>query len=174
MKRVFSRPLYVILALLISVSVFLSIVWTPTIPLALKILNDHSLQGNNLGIVADMFVSSFGDIQLETGVVAAILSMLVGLNATLLSFYIRMFRKAPTKTEFAAGFIGAISAMLGFGCAACGSIFIMSILSSFAGAGFLSLFPFEGQEFLFGGMILLIISSWLLVRSINKPPVCPI
>ena len=174
MRRVFSRPLYVVVAAIISIIVFFSVVWVPAIPLAAKILSDTTLTGNSVGIVTDMFISSLGDIQFTTIILIAILSALVGLNTTLLSFYIRMFRAAPTKTEFTTGLIGGVSAMLGFGCAACGSVFIASLLSSFAGTGFLALFPFEGQEFLYGGMLMLVVSSFLLARSINKPPVCPI
>lgn len=174
MKRVFSRPPYTIFAAIISIIVFFAIIWIPALPLAASILTDKTLGGNGIGIVFHMFISSLGDVELTTGILTVVLSILVGLNVAILAFYVRMFRAAPTKTEFATGLVGAVSAMLGFGCAACGSVFIMSVLSSFAGASFVSLFPFEGKEFLYGGMILLAISSWLLARSINKPPVCPI
>jgi hypothetical protein len=85
-----------------------------------------------------------------------------------------MYRVAPSSLGIAENALAIFAAFLGFGCAACGSVFITALFATVGGTGFLVALPFHGLEFGFAAILLLIFSSLSLVRAINKPPVCPI
>ncbi|MCE9541252.1 hypothetical protein K8R03_01680 [Candidatus Kaiserbacteria bacterium] len=175
MRRVFKRPLYVLLALLTGFAVFLSATSFTALPLALDILSDSSLSlSSSLRLASALLLTSVNDF---TGFKAAyVLSVatLVGINVALLTFYFRMYRATPSSGSVLSTGIGSLAAFLGFGCAACGSLFITSFFATLGGTGFLALLPYQGAEIGIAGIFLLLISTFLLARGINRPPVCPI
>jgi len=173
-KRVFSRPTYLALAVALAITMFLAIAWWRAVPLLFYMMTDADLPLTRaLELAQTLLVASLRDSTTQGFAYAAASSLLIGINATLLIFYVRLYRAAPSSAT-ASGLIGGIAAMLGFGCAACGSIFLTSLAASLGGAGLLALLPYGGEEIGSIGLALLAASTALLARAVNKPAVCPI
>jgi|SRR3989344_5514999 len=174
MRRVFSRKSYVFGTLAVVVLVHSLMVWIPLWGLFATILfnPDLPVSANAANALQLLFASLF-DLAPADAMYALTLSLLIGINIALLIFYFKLFRVVPTKTHVASGLLGTFSAILGFGCAACGSLFATAFLSSIVGAGAISL-PFDGSVFQIVGIALLLFSIFQLARAINKPLVCPI
>jgi hypothetical protein len=102
---------------------------------------------------------------------ALAISALIGINISLLVFSFRMYRSVSAGAV-ASSSAGGIAAFFGFGCAACGSGFILSLLGA-SGAGTAALVAYE-TELSFLGFALMLFATAMLVRTINKPAVCPI
>jgi hypothetical protein len=63
---------------------------------------------------------------------------------------------------------GVLLGSLGFGCAACGTFVLSGFLSTAATAAVISVLPFHGKEFLIAGILLLGISLFRTLKSIDK------
>jgi len=174
-KRVFSRISYVFLASAIGALVYCLMVWIPLWSLFATILLNPDLPLSvNVSAAMQLLYSSLFDLAARDTIYAIALAILIGINAALLVFYFKMFRAVPSKTHLASGALGTFSAILGFGCAACGSLFATALLSSIAGTGFAASLSLDGFAFQTVGIALLIFSIFQLARAINKPLVCPI
>jgi hypothetical protein len=175
MKRVFVRPGYFFLATLTSLIVFVSIAWANVLPLFFRIIRDVTLPFDTaLSLGSTLLVTSLTDFTLTGFVFALTTALLIGINVTFLVFYFRMFRAVPSSTTTASGLLGGIATLLGFGCAACGSVFLVSFIGALGGTGLLALLPYGGEEIGYVGIALLFVSAIFLTRAINKPLVCPI
>jgi hypothetical protein len=103
-----------------------------------------------------------------------LVSFIMGLNIALLVLYIKRRQLGPDnkmKTGWA-GIGGTVSAILGIGCASCGSIIITSVLGIAGGGALVALLPFQGYEFGVIGLVLLTYSIYYLTKKINDPLVC--
>jgi hypothetical protein len=95
---------------------------------------------------------------------------LAGLQFSLMIYYLR--RTTELQKSMGVSALGVAASMLGVGCASCGSV----VLTSFIGLGstviVLRALPFNGQEFGFIGIAILLYSINFTVNKINKPLVC--
>ena len=175
MYRAFSRASYLAGAAIAAVSAFLFICWAPSAFLVGNILTDSSLAFSEaLRITVRLLIAVVGDMPIGELVYAATLAALVGVNIALLVFYFKMFRAAPSVLNIGSGMLGAFSALLGFGCTACGAVFATALFATIGGTGLLAALPFHGTEFSVLALLFLAFSIYTLSRAINKPPVCPI
>jgi hypothetical protein len=122
-------------------------------------------------LIAELLVASFSDYTSLALTYSAVVSALIGINVALFSFYMRMYRAAPSSTGVTSTVLGSSAALLSLGCAACGSFLFASLIGA-TGAG-LTFLPLEGKELGLASIALLSVSTYLLSRNINKPPVCP-
>ena len=175
MKRVFSRISYIFLALAVAALVYALFAWIPLWSLFSTILFNSDLPlSANISAAAQLLFSSLFDLAGMDMLYALALSILIGINAALLVFYFKLHRIVPSKVNLASGMLGTFSAILGFGCAACGSLFATALLASIAGTGLAVAIPLDAYMFQVVGIALLLFSIFQLSRAINKPPVCPI
>lgn len=98
-------------------------------------------------------------------------SIFGGLVISLLYTYIKI-RGNLLKSSGAQSGIGLIFAILGIGCAACGTVLLQTILSIFGFGGLLSFFPYHGLEVGYFGLLLLIINTYTLSNRLGKPLTC--
>jgi hypothetical protein len=68
--------------------------------------------------------------------------------------------------------LGAISSVLGIGCASCGSVILTSILLSFGALSSSYVVSILGLSFSILGVILLLVSNVVLLRKIRAGNVC--
>lgn len=99
---------------------------------------------------------------------------LFGVNAGLLAFYAQRKRALPPVAEGTLTLGGLVAAVLGVGCASCGTFVLGAALSSVGAAGLLALLPLGGQEFLIVSLALLAVSTYAMARSIESSKVCAI
>jgi hypothetical protein len=174
MKRVFSRLSYIMLAAVVGITVFVVSTMFTTFSFVFLVIADAPIHSTNtMVIIGEILVSSFQDLTAYEISYLTVTAVLIGINVSLLVFYFRMFR-TTSSVAGTAGFAGSMAAMLGFGCAACGSLFITTFLGTTIGTGLWTLLPYGGLEIGIVGLALLLTSTSLLVRAINRPVVCPI
>lgn len=171
---VFTKPRYVLVAVLVALCVFVFAVWLPNISLIISVLTSDV--GTITEKVAFVF-SLLGSITTNFTAVSAVSTILIaisfGMNVALLMYYIRKVRIGRNvSTVGGASIAGLVSGFLGVGCAACGTFILSSVLVLAGAGGVLSYLPFGGEEFGFTGIILLVYSSFSLVQRIQKPDVC--
>lgn len=174
MWKMLKRPSYVSLALCISLIVYALITWFPARDVLATIIFHSNSISETWSLSKDLLFSSFFDASPSDVAYTLILSLCIGINSALLLFYFKMNRVARSRMSVASGLLGTFSAFLGFGCAACGSLFAVTLLSSLGGAGLAARLPIDGPEFQILGILLLLFSIIKLSQAINRPLVCDI
>lgn len=174
MIRVFSRVRFTLLALGVSAAVYACITWMPFVGLSWTFLIDTPTILGGVEASARLLIAAFGDTDTTDALYTMFVSLLFGINVTLLVFYYKMYRFKASGTPIATGMFGSLSVVLGFGCAACGTLFLQSFFATLGSTGALSFFGLQSNQFRIVGILLLCASIVLLVRNINKPAVCPI
>ncbi len=175
MRKVFTKVPYLLLAGVTAILVFLLAVWLPALPLASLFLADPSLSHSlALSLVGGLLVSSITNAPLSSLGYTALAALLIGVNVSLLAFYLRTYRAAPAAGSVAGGIAGSLFALIGFGCVSCGSVFFTTLFAAVGGTGLLATVPYLGTGVGIAGVVLLILSAAFLARAINKPPVCPV
>lgn len=172
--KVFGKPRYALIAVIVAVSVFVLAVWLPNISLISSVL--ASDVGTITEKTAFMF-SLLGSITTNFTVMSAISTILIailfGANVALLLYYIGKVRVGRNiRTIGGAGLVGLLSGFLGVGCAACGTFILSSVLVLAGAGGVLTYLPFGGEEFGVVGVVLLVYSIYAVSKKIEAPNVC--
>ena len=103
-------------------------------------------------------------------IVVIFLALLSGINISLLIFYLK--NKARALKIAGISGLGLAIGLLGIGCGACGSLILSSIFGLSFAVGFIGLLPLKGLEFGLLGIIILIISIYLITKKISSSGVC--
>ena len=172
--KVFSRPAYVALASIASVTVLLFVLWFPNLGLIASVVAspDASLVEKVrlpitlLGSIATNF--SFFSASYTVAV-----ALLFGAYAALMVYFLRRRIRAASGGAVT-GTLGILSGVIGIGCAACGSIVAGTILSLIGVSGVVVLLPLRGSEFGLIGIILFLIAIRTLAKQIETPAACRI
>ena len=166
---------YYCFALGVGTLIFLGIVWGPALSLWLTLVS----AAPSLSVALDVSVRLFGLALTDAGSLLTAfylaLSLLVGTDVALLIFYFKKYRAVPAAGA-ASGAFAAFIAALGFGCAACGTLFLSLLATSLGGAG-LVLIPIEESIVWVlrgAGLALLTFSLYRLIKHVNSPLVCPV
>jgi hypothetical protein len=175
LRKVFRNPVYILIALAVSFTIFAFATWLPNLRLISDVVSSSSV------ILSDKFmllVSLLGALSTNftwlSGSVTVIISILLGVYVAMLSYFFRHRVIEAKEAGTVTGILGLFSAMLGVGCAACGSFLFSGALSVVGAAGLLALLPLGGEEFGLIGIILLLISVRAVSKKITQPAVCKI
>ena len=112
--------------------------------------------------------SQWVDIGTPTLLINAASALLIGTNVALLWYYFEEMGGISKRIK-AVGLLGTLVGLIGAGCAACGSLSIIPLLTFLGGVGFLNALPLYGNEISLIGIALLGISIALQVRAIKSP-----
>jgi hypothetical protein len=169
LRKVFASPLYILLALVISIAVFALVVWLPNLSLIIDVMGHP---GISLAQKIALPLSLLGAISTNFSTLSAtytiLIAILFGINIAMLVYFVHYRVDAVNKSGVATGFLGMFSGILGVGCAACGSLILMSLLASIGATGALTLLPLAGGEFGILGVILLAWSVYALSKRIEQ------
>lgn len=172
--RVFRRPRYVMIAFFMTWLVFSFIMWLPNRALIVNAFATSLPSGFSImWLLYGGIVTNFMGL---SGLTVVLFSLLAGVQASLLTFYIQTHQVKATfhRRIQVLGVGGIVASMFGIGCAACGSL-IAAVLVSSLGAGALLLWlPLHGAEFGLLGVVLLLVACYYLLRAISHPAVCPV
>ncbi len=175
LQKVFLKPLYTLLALITSAVVFAFAVWFPNISLIVEIMGHP---GISFSQKLDLPISFLGSIATNFTVLSAsytiAISVLFGINIAIIVYFLRRKIIEIRQSGIATGLLGIASGVLGMGCAACGSLLLTSSLSLIGASGILAFLPLAGGEFGILGVILLLVSIYLIAKQIQNPAVCKI
>lgn len=93
-----------------------------------------------------------------------ITAILTGINIALLFYYIR--KRASFFSGSTAGFLGMLSAIVGIGCASCGSVLLTSLIGLSASSAIINFLPLKGIEFNVLAITLLLYSTYLVAKKL--------
>jgi len=101
-------------------------------------------------------------------------AILTGVNLTLAVYHVH--EHGLNLRTGGAGTVGTIFAVLGAGCAACGSAVLVGLLSLFGASSALLLLPMEGFELLVVALVLLVLSVYWLAEGMRGGVIhgCPV
>lgn len=174
LQKVFQRPVYVILALVISASVFVFAVWLPNIRLVASIVSSPDVP---LSSKIELPLSLLGSIATNFTLLSAsytiIIAILFGMYIAMVVYFLKRRIKEVGQGGIATGFLGIASGVLGVGCAACGS-FLLTSLTLLGAGGVLAFLPLQGSEFGILGAVLLAFAVYFTAKQIENPLVCRI
>jgi hypothetical protein len=178
LAETFSRPANAAIAIMVALGAFLFAVWLPNFALICSVFGEGNVP---FATKARLLVSLAGSIGTNFTMFSAsytvLSAILLGIYVAMVAHYLRRQRTAIRGAGngiFAAGFLGAGSAVLGIGCAACGSFLLTGILSTVGASGALVLLPLGGGEFGVAAVLLLLVSVALVVKQIAAPLACGI
>src|SRR3989344_5490677 len=148
LQKVFTKPPYILLALITSAAVFAFVVWLPNIPLIVQVMGHQGVPfSQKLALPITLLGSIITNFTLLSASYTIAIAILFGINLSMIVYYLKR-RIAETKQSgIATGFFGIASGVISIGCAACGSVLLMSILSLLGASGVLIFLPLRGGEF---------------------------
>ena len=181
LKKVFlsSGKGYAFAALLIAFFVIVLSTWLPNLNLVWNTVTSSTF---SLGAKFEILVGLLGSLRTNMDPLGAtsliIISVLFGVNGTMLLFYVKRQRKmvksVQSKKIGGASFLGLVSGFLGIGCAACGTLVIAPLLSFLGASSLLAALPLGGQEFRVLSIGLLTWSVYLISKVIQDPALCKV
>jgi hypothetical protein len=171
LRVVFSRPAYIILAIIIALIFFSASILVPKYELLVYIFTSGLFDaGAKFQIFWSLLTSLKTNFTLISIIFIIILSILFGINITTLIFYFK--KRIASYNAAGSSILGMISGFLGIGCVSCGSVVLSAIFGFSATVTFLSFLPFGGLEFGVLGVFALFLSIYLIARKIQDPIVC--
>ena len=175
LQKVFRKPVYAVIAFIISAAVFAFAVWLPNLSLIVKIMGHPGITfSQKLSLPASLLGSIVTNFTLLSATYTILITILFGMNVAMIVYFLRRRIDDVRQVGLGTGFAGITSGILGMGCAACGSFLLTSILSLSGASWLLSYLPLNGGEFGILGVILLAISLYLTAKKIQNPAVCKI
>jgi len=111
---------------------------------------------------------------LYSAIYTTLIALFFGINVSLFYFYYSRFKSVKKRSGIKTNTIGLLLGVLGVGCASCGSLVLASLFSIFGLGGLFSLLPFGGVEFAVLGLLMLMTSTYYLLKKIHDPMVCKV
>lgn len=175
LQKVFRKPVYVVLALIVSVSAFVLAVWLPNFRLVLGLVSSPDVPFvSKLEVPLSLLGSIATNFTLLSASYTIAIAVLFGMYVAMVTYFLKRRIKEAGQGGIATGFLGITSGVLGVGCAACGSFLLTSVLSLVGAGGALALLPLHGSEFGILGALLLAFAVYLTAKQIENPLVCKI
>ena len=174
LQKVFRKSAYVILALVVSASVFVFAVWLPNIRLVADIVRSPDVPfSSKIELPISLLGSIVTNFTLLSALYTIIIAILFGVYIAMLTYFLKRRIKEVGQGGVATGFLGIASGVLGVGCAACGS-FLLTSLTLAGASGVLTLLPLGGSEFGIIGAVLLALAIYMTAKKIQDPLVCKV
>lgn len=168
---VFHRPAYIILAVIVAVSFFFINLGLSHYLILAYIFKAGTFDWpSKIQLLFNLVKSIGNSFTLSSVIWPIILSVLAGLNLTLLIFYL----KKQIALMGAAGIsaFGMFSGLLGVGCFSCGSIILSSIFGLTVSSILINFLPLKGLELKILGLMALLFSSGLIIKKMNSLASC--
>ncbi len=174
LRTVFRQFRYLQIAVLVAALALSTAILLPNISIIQQVFSSTAISSaSKIDFLWSLFGSLVTNFTPFSALYTVTVSLLLGVNIALLTFYIR--RRQVGSKNYAgntAGFFGVIVGAFGVGCAACGSLILSALLTSLGAGGLLLLLPFHGAEFGVLGVLLLGYSVYQLSKRIHDPLVC--
>ena len=173
-RKIFSKPKSLILALSSAVLFALLLSFISQLPLIKGVyslfgIGDRALYQSLMQIV----IQGFSIMSAFEQVIFVLMSIVLGSNVVIFIEYLSVYRKAIKGSSASLSFFGLMVAVLGTGCLSC-SVLFLGPLASVLGLSLVSYISRYGAIISVVGVVLVLISSFILLKKIAKPNVCPI
>lgn len=175
LKKVFSKKVYWLISISISITVFVFSVWLPNFKLIGRIFTSPSATLYDKVKILYSLIGSIGtNFSAFSASYTIAIAILFGLNIAMVIYYMKQRRIFFKQSGVATSFSGLIAGLFGIGCAACGTIVLGPILVAVGAGGILVFLPFGGQLFGVLGVLILTFSIFFNAKNIEKHLVCDI
>ena len=154
----------------------ISLLWANT-TLVYSVLLDQSVSGAfKANFIWSLLIGSPESIGWLSVVLLLISTLLLSVVVSMVVYVYRHRGSHAHKRKLAvvATSGGTLAAVLGIGCAACGSLLLGGLLAMLGGSGLLLLLPLHGGEFGIVAVVLLAFAIYSLAKIITTPTVCPV
>jgi hypothetical protein len=173
-REVFRKPLYLAVAAAVAFLIFSLAIWLRNFPFLGEVIVSPAFTIPDKIL---LFVRFLGGIATNVTAFSAaliiVMSVLFGINASLILYYLVKRRDIPKKEGVGAA--GAFaSGLLGVGCASCGTFLLGATLASFGTSGLITLLPLRGEEFSILAIVLLGLSIYWISKSIQSTKICAV
>lgn len=166
---------YLMLALSVGVLVLCVSILLPNISLLSTFLADSAISlTDKLYLVWSLLGALSTNFTPFSAITTVSTSFLVGVNVALIVYLYKRQKAQLSRNNIAISSLGVFFGMFGVGCAACGSLFLTALLSTFGGISLLTFLPLEGQEISIFGVCVLTYATYTLVQNSIKPIICKI
>ncbi len=171
-KEVFTKPRYVVLALIVAASAFLFATWLPNLGVVVQMMPQSIPLAIKLQLIIGLTESIGTNFSLLSAALTIASAILLGIDMALITYYLkeRAFELRQGAVTTSIG--GMVSGIFGIGCAACGSLVLMNVLAAIGLSGGVALLPLRGGEFGILSVALLGTSLVLVAKRIGSPYVC--
>ncbi len=173
--RVFRKPVYVLIALIVGALVLSAAILFPNFSLIFSVWSQTDISfANKFNLLVELLGALKTNFSAVSATYTVGISILFGMNISMLMYFLRRRSIEIKKSDVSVGFLGIASGVIGVGCAACGSLVLTSILSIFGATWVLAYLPLKGEEFGILGIILLVVSLHRISKRIQDPSVCKV
>ena len=174
LQKVFQKPAYVVLALVVSASAFVLAVWLPNIRLVAGVVSSPDVPFvSKIQLPLSLLGSIGTNFTPLSATYTIVIALLFGVYIAMITYFLKRRIKEVGQSGVATGFLGITSGVLGVGCAACGS-FLLTSLTLVGAGGVLTFLPLGGSEFGIIGAILLAVAVYMTSKKIVDPQVCKV
>ncbi len=172
-KDIMTKPTYVVLSVVVFLVFFLSAIFLANYSFLGYVIGSekHSLLEKAMlfWTSIEYFKSGF---TLSSQISTIIISILAGINVSIVTYYVRSKIKLGRASGL--GIFGIVSGIFGIGCSACGSILITSVFGLSTTTFITTKLPLHGAEFGIIGILLLLVSIYIICEKIANPSSCAI
>ncbi|PJE74139.1 MAG: hypothetical protein COV02_00125 [Candidatus Terrybacteria bacterium CG10_big_fil_rev_8_21_14_0_10_41_10] len=172
LKKALGNRHYFAIAVVVSVTSVVLTILLPNWKLVLEILSSNGSFWEEIKTIVNLLGAFKTNFTAWARVYLVIISVLFGINVSIIIYYIKDKRKKFGGNATAIGAGGIASGVLGAGCGACGTFAFGSLLSSVGGGWLVSFLPFGGQEIKIFSIALLVFSIYFAAKNSGKPSVC--
>lgn len=162
---------YLLLSVIFSIAFLVLSIWLPNLSFIKNTVFSTSLSPDRK---MDILTASLWAIKTNftplSRTLAITTAILFGINFSLLVYYLKL--KLEGAKAISSGLGGMFFAILGSGCASCGSVILTSLLGVSATVSLVYTLPLRGNEFGIASLVILGLSTFLLAQKINQPIAC--
>jgi len=176
-QLVFKNRNYIILASLLAIVTTLIIIWIRVLILKYSLLVYVYTSGifdfkAKMNIFWSLLTAIKPNFPVSSIVITVSLSILLAIDISLFIFYFK--RQLAVRAEAGVGIFGLLIGFLGIGCSVCGPIILSSFLGLTTATVLIGFLPLGGLEFGIIGIILLLLSIFLIAIKIQEADNCKI
>ncbi|MBM5789891.1 hypothetical protein FJZ23_02270 [Candidatus Parcubacteria bacterium] len=171
LREVFQHARYVFFALSVAAVVMAVILWLPNYEFIRYAFASNTFDWpSRLTILFTTLGTFKTNFPFVSQIILPMVAALCGINVALLTFDIK--RRLSTKGTAGLGLFGLLVSLFGIGCGACGSVLLSTFLGITSATALVAALPFDGAEFGLLGVVILLISTAQIAKTIHAPAVC--
>ncbi|WP_336359909.1 hypothetical protein [Haladaptatus sp. ZSTT2] len=129
---------------------------------------------NQLALLSGLYPFVSDSFDLLVGSILVLIALLFGVDIAMVTYHLR--EHDLSVRQGSSGVAGLVLGTLGAGCAACGSVLIVGLLSLFGISVSLSFLPLDGLEFALLALVTLLLSIYWIAEGMRGGEIngCPV
>lgn len=174
-RLVLGGPAYAAVAVLAALGALTGFVVSQNLALVGDVVVGGALPPwNRLAVLLGLYPFLGTSFSAPAGVALLLVAGLVGVDIALVAYHVR--EHGVSLQAGGTGFAGTVFGVLGAGCAACGPVVLVGLLSFVGATGALTLLPLDGLEFTLLSAVALLLSIYWMADGMRGGTVrgCPI